>query len=1087
MLVGQEGGLTSSCVLENTCDPAAILCAFLMAKRGWSRSRIALTLGVPPLVVEECIRSGVSSAALRKQMAHWVTEYREEALPPLLVRAVLNAVPKTRATTTIDREEDDEAFAALDPVTRSLFLELSSSVGQSFMSILKDPREGRGNNNNNSWGSWLGNVVFGASDGGTGNIGPSSSSSESLLARYNLQEDYSSYLHLVSAPYNVNREEGRLFTSIASTNTQISDTDGSPLVTENFPWPSDVPDEFFKSSYDPQNELWLLEQKIEERMKGREDKEKVDDSGDSETFTYDFEVIESRMKELRKWENAVEHCLLYHVQSRSEEFFSTSHELGDRAAEAERTLKDLQQTRADIGVFGKGLVREMMLIAKLYRVRNNLRSLRDLAEVATSVSSQVAAVENWVALPERDMMELPFVVENYCAIQDAITPENDIENNNRKKTSTEEVLMMKLTALRDLPQRVMQVKEKLCVMIMEEMEAALIPNIRNGVDDGCVARAFLSAVDMGIWPTAVKHCREQLLEALWMTVRETFIAFIMSNCTLSDHTADTLLSTAVTARSLREEKLVLLNHCNSCRFPVYMQLLSNIMDHILEFVNEAAQRWGFLLLESTPNPNKSNNNNNNNENSSLPTTEDTKKYLSMLCVGAEGIVAMLLEVRSQQEKVPTNVRELEALVSVGCDFLPNMINELQRVLSVSGNISDSRIFISGKQLKSALTRLTKEHFRSHHMETIEKLRVTIENETWQRESVDVAFQSCVDALCRSDDMAIKELQARAIFTDVTSVSRQKPLLLSSTSTTTTTTMPQETDIVNTEEILENHSTGVKNMLLLLPPIGEHLEGRVVSGSLLLLIEMLRDYDDYLGRFPFLAFDVMGKMYDLLRLYDSHCAALLLGAMAVENGVLQTITMQHMAIASQNLGFLYDAIPLMQKRWLKATSSDRLPPSICDDMARVRKDCWTFRCELLGKISALVREKVDGLGTVSAAQWQPSGNEWVMTMLREVARLMRALKPLMPAEDCRGVVVPLLGTFARMIRAVTLSPIVDADLRAIMESDVIVFKTNVEKFGFDVLRCAALYASITEAMEAPVEPCSSEESVVAWFFSRDESS
>lgn len=1055
----RDDGLVLPRLQEGTHDAAATLCAFLLARRGWSRSRVALTFGISPLVVEECIRSGVSSTALRSQLALWIAENKDDSLPRELVRSVVEAAALSSADAP-ECLQDDDFFCALDPAAHSYFAELGSSVGQSFISILNDPLDTA--EASGGWGFWLGGLLSSgvenkwqtkrAETGGTS--GPLS---EVLLARYGLQEDYSSYFQLVSASYDRNCEEGRLKSGMTGAGERVDANGGVP-------WPSCVPEEFFTSSHDSSGEVRLLEQEQQER-KGNGECGREGTPMTLESFGEDFEVMESRMKALRQWETDVEGCLVQHVQGRSEQFFAISHEFGDRTAEARATLEDLQRTREDIGRFGKGLVREMMMIARRYRRRNNLDSLRNLVEMVVAISSRVEAVENWVALPERDMVELPAVVESFCALQDVLGVGAGTEASLTNTSSPEMGWISRVTALKDVPNRVMLVRQRLSTMIMEQLKMVLLFSPHGGGDDNNFARAFLSAVKLGIWPMAMEHCRDLLVASLWTTVRETFIAFLMGQCDISNSTANALLSTAVTADAPREERMKLFSYSNACRFVLYTQLVGIVVDHILGHVRQAAQRWGLLLVEAVSGFFASKD--------KAISMEDTKKYLSSLCVTAESVFALLLEVRSQDGKAPTNVHELETLVSMGCAFLRNMTDAVQGVLEISGNVGDPWTFVSGKRLKSALTRLAKEHFRLRHVESMEKMRVTIENETWQPEEIDVASQSCVDMLCCGDAASIEELQARALFTDVMTDNG-----ICSVATTGATAT-----LATSPNFLDSSGANLrKQPRLLLPSVDGHTDGRVVSGSFLLLVELLREYDGYLGRFPFLAFDVMGKIYDLLKLYVAQCGAVLLGGIAVERGVLRTITAQHMAVASQNLTFLHNSIPFIQKRWLCATAVDKLSPSVVDDMERVRKDCVTCRGELFRKISGLVKEKVDGLGTVVAGQWRTSGNEWVMTMLRETARLMRALKPLLPAEDCCGIVVPLLGTFARMIRSVTMSPEVDAGIQAVMLSDVLLFKANVERFGFDVLRCAALCMSEAEMTASSLEPCSSEATVIAWFFS-----
>nr|CCC93964.1 unnamed protein product [Trypanosoma congolense IL3000] len=163
MISGGAGGNCAAHQGSSPCDAAAKLCAFLMVRRNWSRQQISQTLGVPPLVVEECIRNGVSSEALCGRIARWIAESGDDSLPQTLVRAVTEAAsdPSSENDTT-ECQLDGDPIAALDPVTRAYFAELGSSIGQSFISILNDPRQ---NKSNFKWGSWFVGLVSNALDG----------------------------------------------------------------------------------------------------------------------------------------------------------------------------------------------------------------------------------------------------------------------------------------------------------------------------------------------------------------------------------------------------------------------------------------------------------------------------------------------------------------------------------------------------------------------------------------------------------------------------------------------------------------------------------------------------------------------------------------------------------------------------------------------------------------------------------------------------------------------------------------------------------------------------------------------------------
>ncbi|CCD21142.1 hypothetical protein, conserved (fragment), partial [Trypanosoma vivax Y486] len=814
-----------------------------MAKRGWSLCRIAQALSIPPLVVEECVRNGVSSEALRGHLAQWVSECGDRSLPPALVEAVVQAATAGSSTSgEVDCEQEGDPLVTLDPVTRAYFAELNAGVGHGFISILSDPCETKGGFN---FGSWLGGVVAGALEQ-RGNarrpemVSNVETSSESLHARYSHQEDFSSYVQLVSLPYVENRDEGHLDPTAMRIPMQ-----GDP--EEDITWPAEAPEEFFDPSYDPVNEIHMLEERLRDRGHGSNDYDgAMEVTADS--FREDFEEIESRMKELRRWESLVENCLQQHVWSRSEQFFNVSREFSDRAAEARRTLEDLKQTRADVNAFGTNLVQEMMMIAQHYRAHKNLSSLRDVAEMMAGMLSQVAKSENWVSLPERDMSELPAMVDSCCFLQRALQIKGYGPATRRGSSGDELCSLSRLVAFKDVPQRVVQMRETLCSLIMKETEEVLVP-FSDGLPDESQTKLLFKAVsDMGMWPAVLRQGRDRLMTYLWATVRETFIGFVMGHCKLNNKTADDILTSAVSVDCSPEEKLDLLKHSDACKFPLYMQLLNAIIEAVLDFVKHVNRRWAMLVLEQGLQRGC--------DTKGETLLDKTKRYLTSLVSAAEGCVAMLLTVRSGQGKAPTSVRDLETCISSVYAFIQKLTGELKTVATAFESVGHPQDFASGKQLRSAMTRLAKEHFQSHHMENIEKLRVTLENEIWQPQDFDPDFQSRVDVVFRSDAASVAELRGRAVFFDSSSV--EGPAKCPTQVATEAATASEAVDGTEGSAVTGVNDMESVHMALRLPSTSGSFDGRVVSVSVQVMLELLREYDDYLGRFPFLAVDVMGK-------------------------------------------------------------------------------------------------------------------------------------------------------------------------------------------------------------------------------------
>ncbi|CAD2213239.1 hypothetical protein AGDE_10341 [Angomonas deanei] len=372
-------------------------------------------------------------------------------------------------------------------------------------------------------------------------------------------------------------------------------------------------------------------------------------------------------------------------------------------------------------------------------------------------------------------------------------------------------------------------------------------------------------------------------------------------------------------------------------------------------------------------------------------------------------------------------------------------------------------------VQAAITRHARNYFKLQHARQLEKLTLVLESETWNaKESIDPIFQSYLQTLCGSsekdvavfDELAISEQNlvhhaARRNRAKSTAVNRGEDDLLGSMANKLYVSLDGDSD------------------------------GRIVCDSTLILIELLQSYDTFLGQFPILSFEVTSRTLELISLYDSYTANLILNAEAVKKGTLSTITINNVCIASQPLALLLDFLPLWQQRIMAtlrlrstpwenapteeskaATKHTKVESFLENEITTVKKSLKLHREQCLGRASTVVLRKVNSLEAMEKGTWSSKGNEWVMTMLREVARLLRAVKPLLPTGDSHGVVIPLIRALSLKIKEITASiPATETASRELASSDLILFKVNVEKFGYDVL--AAVDKGVVEtAIAAP---------------------
>ncbi|KAG5490783.1 hypothetical protein JKF63_00905 [Porcisia hertigi] len=1219
-----QKGRALACIAPCGDDAAATICAHLIVYHGFSRLHIAHALGLPSLVVEECIRNGVSSATLRTQLCNWLYEVSASNPEQKLHVAdgLFRQLQEDCAADELERQrnqrngvvspsfEDSSPFTALDPVSQQHFAQLQHSVGQSFISILNNPGEPT---TNVDWTTWLGGKLYAAFDfnGRTGDLedvlgafsaaqaGPESSAS--LLAEYTPSQFFSGYVNLISKAYQINRSEG-----IANNATEWRDDSaegagndsthhGRAATVDECPWPTGVPTSFFLASYDPAIEIHCLSEAVGDSLpaatltsspapatiqsssgaapelgtSGARDSVQGDTTAsevvDVNTFAAEYEYLESRNKELRAWESEVERCLLQHVKHRSEDFFATSCKFSSLSGDARSVWADARVAREGGMRAGEHFVADYLRIGTLYRRRQNLLQLHNTATAAQQLLRLLGDVENWAALPERDFGEVLTITSALLEMELAVRGAKDAMSSSVWRS------LLQLRCLAEVPRRVKKARKDLEGAVLEEYCRLMLSGLGESETGERVGTVCQSVTRLGVLHAANHLYLGKIVELLHAMAQETLVSLLMNTGTLNDAKANELLAVvantaAVALPETRQRLCAFVAHLN---YQGYRQVLQQFVDVLVDFVTHISQNWGFLLTGGLRTALAMY----DNCNATIETA--TKDLLGRVCGEAETLIASLLEEYAKGPHL-SSMTEVAQLVRVSVQFPMRVTNEVagrlvsllreglkeysasttSLVSSTMGSSTSSfatdgwepasfALYRPTKVIGTSVQRLAKRFFRHQHSLNREKVTMVTAGETWTAiEVVHESIQQQVGDMCTLEAAALQAFRLRSLRVLFASCDGDGGLNRRGLSASSPRVAPASNDA---GDLL---STGATKLYVRVrcssgdAALGngdvahaaaeaaqtadvDEVEGRVMPNSLLVLVDLLHRYHEYIALFPFLAFDVVTRMSDLLDEYEGQTAAMVLGARAVERGTLSTITTQHLCVASQCVSFLIDFIPALQAHLAAAIQGSAIggllrgpsahnelavanalglvgwtssPPAPSDssspttapdtklfiknDWNRIVQNSLAHRNEFFSKMGSLVYRKVDSLGHLSMqkGRWPPGGNEWVMAMLREVARLMRVLRPLLPPRDMDGVIVPLLGSLSVMLRQWTVQvPTTAEDDHAAAASDVMLFTANVEKFGYDVLKCAEV-ASVSAVMQRSQSfaPVSSEEAVLLWF-------
>ncbi|VDM58978.1 unnamed protein product, partial [Angiostrongylus costaricensis] len=87
---------------------------------------------------------------------------------------------------------------------------------------------------------------------------------------------------------------------------------------------------------------------------------------------------------------------------------------------------------------------------------------------------------------------------------------------------------------------------------------------------------------------------------------------------------------------------------------------------------------------------------------------------------------------------------------------------------------------------------------------------------------------------------------------------------------------------------------------------------IVVGSALIFIKILADYCECFAALPAFAADILSRVVELLKGFNSRCCQLILGAGALQLVGLKTISVRNLALASRSLQLIVHFIPLVAK-------------------------------------------------------------------------------------------------------------------------------------------------------------------------------
>lgn len=323
-------------------------------------------------------------------------------------------------------------------------------------------------------------------------------------------------------------------------------------------------------------------------------------------------------------------------------------------------------------------------------------------------------------------------------------------------------------------------------------------------------------------------------------------------------------------------------------------------------------------------------------------TQESKELLCAACEMAQLRCAKLINVRGK-------AGYLDSLSSSEFVRLTRMVEDfVMDCERICGRQSHS--------LRATLLTQAKKFVERFHEERRNKLSLILDNERWKQADVPSELQSLVDSL------------VDGIYP------RGKEPKFSIGSTVPGEQKPSPNLVVNGQRF-------------------------AVVGTVLLLVNMLVEYCQCVDDTPMLVTDIMNKLFETLKMFNSRTCQLVLGAGALQLVGLKTITAKHLALAARCLEVVTIHIPVF-----KAHFEQRLPPKqyvLLSQFDQILKDYNNHRQELFSKIVNLMEELFKNI----FSKWEvkaPMPSQTMRSAVKQITKLHESLSSVLPETHVESI-------------------------------------------------------------------------------------
>ncbi|OWM63474.1 hypothetical protein CDL15_Pgr026234 [Punica granatum] len=191
---------------------------------------------------------------------------------------------------------------------------------------------------------------------------------------------------------------------------------------------------------------------------------------------------------------------------------------------------------------------------------------------------------------------------------------------------------------------------------------------------------------------------------------------------------------------------------------------------------------------------------------------------------------------------------------------------------------------------------------------------------------------------------------------------------------------------------------------------------------LILVKMLSEYIDMNNFLPALSSEVVLRVVEILKHFNTRTCQLVLGAHAMQVSGLKSITSKHLALASQVISFVHAIIPEIRHILFMKVPETRKALLLLE-MDRVAQDYKVHQDEIHSKLVQIMRERLlvhlRGLQQIFQS-WNNAGDndaqpsQFARSLTKEVGFLQRVLSRTLHEADVQAIFRQVVSIFHSQI-------------------------------------------------------------------------